>query len=560
MEGKLDAKTLRRLKFTDVKFFPIVKEYARKINLVDTINHMVGTQMELQPGPVVLAMVIDSLSGRSPLYRLKDFLEDKDSHLLLGDPVPKERFTDHNVGRVLDKLYETGAQSIFSQLSQNAVNGFELDTKAAHYDTTSVSVCGDYDQQDDPPFKITYGYSKDHRPDLKQFLLEMLCVDKNIPLLGRLQDGNASDKTLNNELLSGISKHMADHGIQEGAFVYVADSAFVTGDNLKKADTTPFLTRLPATYNECSRVITKAVQQKDWVDIGTLAETDDTVKRPAARYKVTDSAVELYGRQYRAVVVHSSAHDKRRHKKVERKLQTDRKSLEKACKKIRAESYFCEADAVAAAEKLSSLPKASDCFTVATEIKKVPKYPRGRPKKGEERVPDSYEYQVETIIAEDKEKTAALRQEAGCFVLLTNMNSDTEKAQWTPADLLQLYKNQSGIEQNFGFLKDPVIINSVFLKKDTRIEVLGMILLIALLIWRLMEKTMRSNLEQEDKTIKGWVNRQTKKPTSFMMTTKFVTVLIITDGNQRQLSQPLKPVQLEYLKALGVSPEAFLTP
>ncbi len=232
----MDAKTLRRLKFTNVKFFPIVKEYARKLNLIETINHMVGTQMELQPGPVVLAMVMDSLSGRSPLYRLKDFLEDKDSHLLLGDPVPKERFTDHNVGRVLDKLYETGAQSIFSQLSQNAVKGFELDTKAAHYDTTSVSVCGDYDQQDDPPFEITYGYSKDHRPDLKQFLVEMLCLDKNVPLLGKLQDGNASDKTLNNELLSGISKHMADHGIQEGAFVYVADSAFVTRDNLKKAD------------------------------------------------------------------------------------------------------------------------------------------------------------------------------------------------------------------------------------------------------------------------------------------------------------------------------------
>lgn len=103
----------------------------------------------------------------------------------------------------------------------------------------------------DEPFKITYGHSKDKRPDLKQFLIEMLCVDRNIPLFGATRDGNASDKTLNNELLSTISKHLANHGLEENAFVYVADSAFVTKDNLEKAKaTTKFISRLPATYNE----------------------------------------------------------------------------------------------------------------------------------------------------------------------------------------------------------------------------------------------------------------------------------------------------------------------
>lgn len=254
---------------------------------------------------------------------------------------------------------------------------------------------GDYDQQDDPPFEITFGYSKDKRSDLKQFLVEMLCVDRNIPLLGRTRDGNASDKTLNNELLSSISRHMAKHGIEEGAFIYVADSAFVTKDNLKKADTTRFLTRLPATYKECSRVIRQAVQNNDWEDMGTLAETDDTSKRPAAHYKAWDSTVELYGEHYRAIVIHSSAHDKRRHKKIKRRLQENRKNLEKACKKVRAESYFCEADVVAAGKKLSSLAKESDYFVVETDIKKVPKYRRERSKKGEERVAESLEFQVE---------------------------------------------------------------------------------------------------------------------------------------------------------------------
>jgi len=158
---------------------------------------MVDTEMDLQPGPVVLGMVMDTLSGRSPLYRLGDFFEEKDIELLLGEAVSVDQFTDHNIGRGLDKIFETGTQKIFGQLSQNAVNGFQIRPTGAHYDTTSVNVYGDYDMTDEP-FKITYRHSKDKRPDLKQFLVEMLCVDRNIPLFGATRDGNASDKTLNN--------------------------------------------------------------------------------------------------------------------------------------------------------------------------------------------------------------------------------------------------------------------------------------------------------------------------------------------------------------------------
>jgi transposase len=120
-------------------------------------------------------------------------------------------------------------------------------------------------------------------------------------------------------------------------------------------------------------------------------------------------------------------------------------------------------------------------------------------------------------------------------------------------------KAQGGIEQNFGFLKDPVIVNSIFLKKPSRIEVLGLVLLIALLIWRLMERCMRHHLEKTKSEITGWKNRPTKRPTSFMMTTKFLSILVVKSGNRRQLVRPLKPVQIEYLQAMGVRPEVFIS-
>ncbi|MEJ2658801.1 MAG: IS1634 family transposase [Desulfobacterales bacterium] len=544
--------------FTDLRHMPIVKAYANKIGLVDTVDKMVDSQMKLSPGLAVLAMVLDTLSGRSPLYRLSEFFEEKDTEILLGADIEPERFCDYNLGRSMDKIFETGTQKIFSQLSQNALKVFHVDPRRLHFDTTSVSVFGDYDLVD-PPFEITYGHSKDKRPDLKQFLISMLCVDRNIPILGTTKDGNASDKTLNNELLTTISKHMADHGLSPGAYVYVADSAFVTEDNLSQGDAnqTWFLTRLPATYNECGRVIQDAVTKGQWVDIGPLAEGSSSVKRAAAHYRAYDSTVELYGKTYRAIVVHSSAHDKRRHKRIDRLLKKDRKQLEDACKKATATAYYCHEDAQAAGEKLI---RNSGCryHQLQIQIEKVPKYPRGRPPKDKPREVLRYEYHLITLIRQDDEKVAPLRDQAGCFVLLTNLLD--QQADWPARELLSLYKSQIGIEKNFGFLKDPVIVNSIFLKRAERIEVLGLVLLVSLLIWRLIERTMREYIQANDCTLPGWVRRRTKKPTAFMMTTKFAQVMLVTIGGLRQLTKPLKPIQLEYLKALGVTPNDFISP
>jgi transposase len=544
--------------FTEVRHLPIVKQYAKRLNLVETINRLVDTQMELSPGMAILAMVIDTLSGRTPLYRLTEFFEEKDTELLLGSAIDPERFCDTNLGRSMDKIFEVGTLKIFSQLAQNALTEFDVDPRRLNFDTTSVSVYGDYGLAN-PPFQITYGHSKDKRPDLKQFLIALLCVDRNIPILGTTQDGNASDKTLNNESLTNISKHMARHGLSPGAYVYVADSALVTKDNLDKADVSDiwFLTRLPATYNECSRVINQAVTADDWIDIGPLAEERSRPKRPTARYKTYDSTVELYDKTYRAIVVHSSAHDKRRHKRIDRLLKQDQKKLEKACKQVTDTAFFCRADAHAAGEKLIHTATLG-YHRIMVDIEKVPKYGRGRPAKGKPRTPLRYEYMLTANIVEAPEKVDPLRLQAGCFVLLTNLIGQQED--WSAPELLKLYKSQIGIERNFSFLKDPAIVNSIFLKKAERIEVLGLILLISLLLWRLMERSMRQYVEVNDCTLTGWERRPTKKPTSFMMTTKFAGILVITMGRNRQLARPLKDFQREYLKAMGVSDEVFTVP
>ena len=514
--------------------------------------------MDLSPGIAVSAMVLDTLSGRTPLYRLTEFFEEKDIELLLGTAIEPSRFCDTNLGRAMDQIFEVGAMKIFSQVAQNALVEFAVDPRRLNFDTTSVNVYGDYELSD-PPFQITYGHSKDKRPDLKQFLVSMLCVDRNIPILGATKDGNASDKTLNNELLTNISKYMARHGLSPGAYVYVADSAFVTEDNLEKANSnnTWFLTRLPATYNECGRVISEAVRSNNWIDIGPLAEEPDRPKRPTAHYKFYDGTVELYGKTYRAIVVHSSAYDKRRHKRIDRLLEKDRKQLDKTCKESTSRAFFCRADAQVAGEKLIRAGNAS-YHRVITDIEEVPKFGRGRPAEGKPRTALRQEYELKTTIVESPEKVMPLRIQAGCFVLLSNLVD--QQQDWPGQELLTLYKSQIGIEKNFSFLKDPAIVNAIFLKKAERIEVLGLILLLSLLIWRLMERSMRQYIEKNDCALIGWEGRPTMKPTTFMMTTKFSNVLVITIGNHRQLARPLKSLQRQYLEAMDVAADVFTVP
>jgi len=460
----------------------------------------------------------------------------------------------------MDKIHETGTQKIFSAIAKKAVDTFGVDARKVNFDTTSISVYGDYDV-DPEPFDITYGYSKDKRPDLKQFLISMLCVDRSIPILGSPKDGNASDKAINNEVLTGISKHMARFGLKPGAFVYVADSAFVTGDNLVDADenNVRFLSRLPATYKECDRVIDEAVTADDWISIGTLNETKDTRKRPAAQYKAHESTVSINGRNYRAVVYHSSAHDKRRHKRIDRLLAKNKKQLDDVCKKSWATPFLCEPDARAAAEKLVA-DAAGSYHNIQWQIDKMDKFPRGRPPKGKPRRPIGREYHLQVEIEPDEIAVAPLRMKAGCFVLITNLSTSELIEKWPPHEVLRLYKSQSGIERNFGFLKNPVIVNSIFLKKPRRIEALGLVLLIALLIWRLIERCLRQYIQQTGATITGWKGKPTKRPTAFMITTKFIHILVVKSGNERQLAKPLKPIHLEYLEALNVSPDVFVEP
>jgi transposase len=553
------------ISIAQVNHLPIVADFARQLGLVATVNQLVPSEMNIEPGVVVLAMVLDTLSGRSPLYHLENAFSDADRAVLFGEDLPFNALSDDTAGRVLDRLFEAGTQQIFSALSVKAMERFELTAKHVHFDTTSVNVFGDYantstktegeTEGQSATANITYGYSKDKRPDLKQFVLSLLCVEGGIPIVGKHEDGNASDKAINHTVLGEVARHMREHGIGEDAFIYVADSAMVTEANLARAG--QFITRLPATYGDCEQAILAAIDANDWTDVGRIAATAATKARPGASYRVSEQSVELYGTTYRAIVVHSSAHDLRRQKRLERELDASLKAITAQAKAWESKTLLCQADAEAAAQEAMAQPTAYHRLEV--RVVERPRYGRGRPKRGGARTPIAMEYGLVAEILEDTSAIERRRKLAGCFVLLSNVARDGAQG-YDAEQILRTYKEQYAIERNFSFLKDDQIVNALFLKRPERIEALGLILLISLLIWRLMEHVMRTELAATGATVPGWDNKPTARPSAYMLTWKFRGVMVICMGQTRQLHLPFSPTQQAFLMALKVSEERFIYP
>jgi transposase len=546
------------LSYADMGFLPIVAAFVKKIGVAEEVDRLCTMESDVRPGVMVSAMILDTLSGRSPLYRLEQFCSTMDTELLLGEKIDAAKFNDDALGRMLLRIYEVGTGLFLTAICLRVHKAFHLDTSHVHHDTTSLTLYGDYDGYGDPshhPFAITYGFNKDHRPDLKQIVHSLLCVDHGIPIRSKLEDGNKSDKTVNEDLLREIVDKMRQLGAKD--FLYVADSALVTPTNLALMNDEKkgcrFLTRLPETYTECTQAIERVVSADTWDDIGILSSQAPTKKRKPAFYRCLETTVPLYGRVYRALVVHSDALDRRKTKKLDKAIRDDLTELTAIKAQQKKISYACLPDARAAMERL---PQGKFHRFVA-EIREQVRYTKGRPRADGTQKIAATTYSLALEIERDETAIARAERKAGCFVLISNTLQDEPGAE-DSRKLLSIYKDQGYVERNFGFLKDDAIVNSLFLKSPERLEALGLVLVLSLLVWRLMERTMRLSLKQTSSTVLGWDKRQTSRPTSFMMTTYFSSVLVLQTPRGRVLGRPLNPVQLRYLAILQVSPAIFL--
>jgi hypothetical protein len=266
----------------------------RELEIPGTIDNMVQwdpKQCKHSPGTHVLAMMVNILMGRTALYRVEEFYENLDVPFLFGMDAHASDFNDSVLGRTLDKIFEAGPKRVFSAAALRAAMREDVKVDVVHVDTTSWSLAGIYADSvaESEALHITYGFSKDKRPDLKQFNYGLVVSRDGIPLIGEAMDGNTSDKVWNRHIIEELVSKLAS---DLDSLVYVADSAAVTKDNLDliAEKGIKFISRLPATFKQEGMVKDRAWADGSWQELGVLTLNP---KRDSAVYKCKDCTAEM---------------------------------------------------------------------------------------------------------------------------------------------------------------------------------------------------------------------------------------------------------------------------
>ena len=161
----------------------IVAGLIDEIGIVELINQKLGVdnREKIATGQVIKALILNGLGMVSrPLYLFSQFFEDKAIEKLLGTGINSEYLNDDKIGRVMDDIYKLGLTNLFIEIGLLVIKKFKIDTLFAHLDSTSFHLHGEYnnieiaENDQKRSILITKGYSRDHRPDLKQCVLDLI--------------------------------------------------------------------------------------------------------------------------------------------------------------------------------------------------------------------------------------------------------------------------------------------------------------------------------------------------------------------------------------------------
>ncbi len=545
----------------DIDHLGLIAGIVDEIGIVEIINRLLGTHPleEISAGYVVKALILNCLGFlTAPLYLFSQFFVGKATEHLIGADVKPEHLNDSRIGRVLDQLYQKGLTSVFMEIALAAVKRFGVSMKQAHLDGSSMCVQGKYlnnqpernsgemkpkvqsdgailpekevEENAEPvPIEITHGYSRDYRPDLKQFTLAMITSgDGDIPLYLRVGNGNEADQAIFTEVIAEFQQQWKAAQPE----VYVADAALYSEENLTALGVTPWISRVPGSIGEAQQlmqILPSELFQPSCSDNYSMVEVCNTYG----------------GVRQRWLVVQSESRRQADLKQLDKRIAKAKTKQAKALKELSAHPFACETDALDAAEALAKKLKYHRLTDIEVQLK--PHYERpGRPRKGES--PKRYTYHLQGTLALNEAAVEAQRTQAGRFILATNLLDDQL---WPNETILQEYKNQQSCERGFRFLKDPLFFASrMFVKLPQRVAALAMIMGLCLLVYSIGQRQLRSSLVSLQETIPNQRGKPTERPTLRWVLQCFQSVhLVWLDG--RKWSIKLNDSQKHILRFLG---------
>jgi transposase len=477
----------------------LVASMCKELGIAQRIDEKLSDHDKRQvvsPGQAVVAMILNGLGFTNRrLYLTQQFFEGKPVERLLDAKIQASDLTDYTLGHALDEIARYGTSKLFGEVAFGIAVEHNLLGTVNHLDTTSISVEGEYAVKDKiSKIEITHGYSKDHRPDLKQMVLSLVVNGaSDIPLWMEPLSGDSSDKKSFHETIEKVRQFQKEVNLEKD-FKWVADSALYSKAHLLKSNDYLWLSRVPETINEAKKLVDRQLKNSEW-------------QAQANGYK-TAAFKSNYGEiEQRWLLVYSEQAYEREKKTLEKKLAKQEEMLGKALWHISNEKFNCESDA---AKALKALKKKYLLFQLNEVIVPMFKHEKsGRPKIGEAKI--IVGYQIITDFKRNNEKIELLLQKKGRFILATN---DLEVENYSDQQMLEEYKRQQTVEGGFRFLKDPwFMLDSIFLKLPHRVEALMMVMTLCLLVYNVAQYKLRSALTKQNETLPNQLSKEVKNPT-----------------------------------------------
>jgi len=546
---------------------PLVNHFLARMGLCDLLERHVPTRdgrVAISHAQALMVLLRSIVVEREPVYGQHETVRSFAPGAYGLEPAQVERLGDDRIGRALDRLFDADRTALLTDVVVAVAKGFSIGFDQLHNDSTTIRFCGQYRAAKGRRVRgkraprITYGYSKDHRPDLKQLLFALtVTADGGVPVQFRCLDGNTSDAATHVDTWETLRTVAG-----RADFLYVADSKLCTRDAMDHVDRQRgrFVTVLPR-----SRVEDKEFRRRIQTEApdGELVWDRPNPRRrngPRDRWYVWRARLPSQ-EAWPVVWVYSKLLALRQEQTrrealaaadqelgdLERKLASSRSRLREAAEVDR------RVDAILRRRKVGRYLKVKRRVHEEHRFKQM-RSGRPGPDTPYRRVARR-RFDLEWSIDEDA--VAYDRKSDGMYPLLTNDKT------LTPAEVLEAHKGQPTIEKRFAQTKSVHEIAPVFLKNETRVEALFTLYFLALLVQGLVERELRLAMAR------GRVaelplypeERPCKRPTTEQVLRLFSHTerhVLLRDDAVVQLFHPeLTKLQAQILDLLEVPPQAF---
>lgn len=546
---------------------PLINHVVRRLGLDELLADAVPTtdrRQRVEHAKALGVLLRSVLVEREPIYRQQETVATF-AHEAFG--LRRSDVThigDDVIGRALDRLFDADRGTLLTRVVVAAVTRFGLSLHELHDDSTSIKVTGQYRGARGRKVRgkraplITYGYSKDHRPDLKQLLFILTTTsDGGIPVQFRCCDGNTSDVVTHEATWDSLCKVTGNPG-----FLYVADCKLCNEDAMNHIDRGRgrFLTVMPRSRLE-DREFREWIQRHEppWE---VVRDDENPRRKDGPRDRWRAFKYHLPSKEGWTVIWLGSAllalsqEQSRRERIAKAEEQLADLQAQLTGSRARRRSHENVEDSVAAILAGQQVGRWLEVKVHGTEQHRYRQASAGRPGADTRYVRNTkrgwrLEWQVdENMIAYD-------RKSDGMYPLLTN-----DKSLSLP-EAFAAHRRQPAIEKRFQQLKSVFELAPIFLKNEARIEALFCVYFLALLIQSLVERELRQGMKRTEveKLPIYPEERLCHRPTAEQVFRLFSqlarTVLVVNGKDTRSIDPVLTDLQRQILQLIGVPTSTY---